>query len=48
MVKVYNTRIPLSVKVEEANYNQSAISQTSKNHKVAKAYKEFTQEVLNG
>jgi chromosome partitioning protein len=44
--KIFNTRIPNTVKVGEANYYKQSVIEYDANSKAALAYKEFAKEVL--
>jgi len=44
--QVFSARIPLTVKMGEANYNSTSIFQHSPDSKAAKAYMEFAKEVV--
>lgn len=46
-IKVFNTKIPTSVKLNEANYNSQSIVKYMPKNPVAIAYKNFTKEFLN-
>lgn len=44
-IKIYNTKIPTSVKVGEANMNSKAVLEFDPKHKVSEAYRNFANEV---
>jgi len=46
-VHIYNTHIPNTVKVGEANYNSLSVMEHEPNGKASIAYKNFAKEVLN-
>lgn len=46
-IDIYNTEIPISVKIKESQAVGMAISEYEKNNKVAVAYSSFTDEYLN-
>ena len=46
-VKIFNTQIPVAVKVAESTSQGKSIFNYDKNSKVASAYSEFSKEVLN-
>lgn len=48
ILKVYNSKIPRTVKVAESTIKGKSIFNYSNNHKVANAYYEFALEVENG
>ena len=45
-IKVFNTKIPKTVKVGEANLNSMSIIEFMPKNKAAIAYKEFTKELI--
>jgi chromosome partitioning protein len=45
-VKIFDTRIPISVKVGEANFRYKSIVEYEPKSKVAIAYKQFGKEYL--
>ncbi|QUH31094.1 ParA family protein [Vallitalea guaymasensis] len=46
-IKIFNTKIPKSVKVGEANLKSMSIVEYMPNNKAAKAYQEFAQELVS-
>ena len=48
IVNIYNTKIPMGVKVAEATAFGESIFKYNKNNVVAQAYKLFAEEVLKG
>lgn len=47
-IKVYETKIPKSVAVDDAHYNNKTMSEYSPKNKVSVAYGDFTSEYLGG
>ena len=46
-IRIFNTRIPSTVKVGEANYSSVSVIELDANNKAAIAYTEFAKEVVN-
>ena len=46
-VRIFNTHIPSTVKVGEANYSSLAVMEHDPNGRASKAYKNFAMEVIN-
>ena len=46
-IKIFNTHIPSTVKVGEANYSSLSVMEHDPNGRASAAYKNFAQEVLN-
>lgn len=47
-IRIFENKIPSSVKVGEANYKNQSISQYKPNNKVALAYNNFVEEYIHG
>jgi len=46
-LRIFNTRIPISIKVGEANFRYKSVIEYEPNSKASLAYKDFGEEYLN-